>query len=125
MKLKLDDFLAKQPELAPDRREEFQWLFRELPEERCRILDAACGGNWLQFHLEQAGHESHSVDFDPAAATFNDLTPRPNFTLSNLLDPLPYADEFFDHILLISTTEHIESPTDDWYPRDHGPTVGC
>jgi 2-polyprenyl-3-methyl-5-hydroxy-6-metoxy-1,4-benzoquinol methylase len=109
----LEKLLEFQSPLAPDREKELPWVIARLPIE-VRVLDAACGGGYLQKYLLQNKRDVLATDIHPDAAYYSaGGEKRPYFVQHDHTMELS-ADWInnFDCVLLISTIEHVKDGDD-------------
>lgn len=109
----LTEIKKLQPVLAPDREREWPWIIKRMNGSG-EVLDAACGGGFLQKYLLNLGFDVTATDFNPDAKLYAANGPeREKFVLQDLRKPLPLEwSEAFDYVLLISTVEHLENDDD-------------
>lgn len=108
----LSEIKKLQPVLAPDREREWPWVIKRLKHKK--ILDAACGGGFLQKYLLNLDYDVLATDFDINASFYAADGPRRDkFYLQDLRKQLPVEwHQAFNHVLLISTVEHLEGDDD-------------
>ena len=98
--------------LAPDRKVEVPWTMSQI--ECGPILDAACGGGFLQQCLLDLGFEVFASDIHPDASIYYDKGPkRPNFMLwdARTCPPKSFINKF-GTVLIVSTIEHLDKGDD-------------
>jgi ubiquinone/menaquinone biosynthesis C-methylase UbiE len=85
-------------------------ILKHLPEDRSlRILDAACGSGWFTFELSKKFE--HTQGFDSSEFLLHQAKqqhPELNIIKANLLEELPYPDNYFDVIILNMAITDVE-----------------
>jgi SAM-dependent methyltransferase len=86
---------------------EYPWIFSQLPDKECLLLDAGSTFNF-GYILEQEKlkrKKIHICTFYPESLNFNEKGI--SYTYADLRE-LPYKDKLFDEIVCQSTLEHID-----------------
>ncbi len=87
---------------ANERATEYLWLLRNLKKAKAKILDVGCSGSTLSYELLRRGFDVYGIDF----RAYPDRPKNLRFYRQDILS-LPFEDNFFDLVIVISTFEHI------------------
>jgi SAM-dependent methyltransferase len=86
------------------------WLYRFLDQlsEQARILDVGCVESLISFELATMGYKVTGIDM----RDYDYPLAHPNFSFFvGDICKMPFANEFFDMIMAISTIEHVGLPS--------------
>lgn len=85
-----------------ERTVEYLWILRNLDKNKKKVLDIGCSGSFLSYELIARGYDTYGVDI----GEYNERPLEMKFYLSDIRS-LPFENDFFDQIILVSTLEHI------------------
>ncbi len=87
-------------------------LLKKIGTNRnAKILDAACGSGWLAGNLATQNFKASGFDNSKALiAHAKKQFPEVNFTVADITQPLPYADNSFDTIILNMAATDLSKP---------------
>jgi len=87
-----------------EREKEYPFLMRNLDAKKgMRILDVGCSGSLVCHWLVSKGCEVHGVDVRP----YKEIPRGMAFYQADIMEKLPFPDDYFDRIVCISTIEHV------------------
>ena len=81
---------------------EYPFVLLNMPRGRSKVLDVGCWGSQIPIELASLGHKVYGID------VVNYPLRHPNFTfLQGDICHTPFAPDFFDVVIAVSTIEHI------------------
>lgn len=91
------------------REKEYPWaIMNSEVESGMRILDIGCGDTPFILYLNKIGCESFAIDFAEHEPYYKDTGVA---FITGEMEELPFEDEYFDRIFLISVIEHVTLDT--------------
>jgi len=81
---------------------EYLWILRNLDKNKKKVLDIGCSGSFLSYELIARGYDTFGIDIQG----YYEKPLEMKFYLSDIRS-LPFENDFFDQIILVSTLEHI------------------
>lgn len=81
---------------------EYSWVLKNLEPGRGRVLDIGCSRSFFSHILVSRGYDTYGIDTSP----YYGKHPKMEFNQGDVTNT-PFADEFFDAIVAVSTVEHI------------------
>ena len=82
---------------------EWKFVLNNLPRDHLRVLDVGTNLSLFVYELAGRGYDTSAVDFSPFAER---LPPAIKFIQADTMH-LPFADEHFDAVTMISVIEHV------------------
>jgi SAM-dependent methyltransferase len=87
---------------ASSRAIENPWVLKNLEKGKLKILDVGCCDSFLIYELIARGYDTYGIDY----REYNHKE-KVNFKKCDITKRIPFDDDFFDRILVISTIEHV------------------
>lgn len=108
--------LELHPTLPKTRQFEYSWAIKKIMalkhRNTLRVLDVGCDGSIIDKYLMDKGVDCVCADIDPKAAYYWNGEPRDNFIQVDCRHPPEEWYNSFDHIIIISTLEHLNEDDD-------------